>query len=56
VSPKPPGAGKEPLPPSLSFQIPGRAVDAINDFVAKMMRRLQDLVRDLENQQSERAL
>jgi hypothetical protein len=56
ASPKPPGAGKEPRPDSLSIQIPGLAIDEINDFIAKMMRRLQDLVRDLENQQSERAL
>jgi uncharacterized coiled-coil protein SlyX len=56
ASPKPSGAGKEPLPASPSIQIPGLAIDEINDFVAKMMRRLQDLVRDLESQQSERAL
>ena len=56
ASPKPPGAGKEPRPTSPSVQIPGPAIDEINDFIAKMMRRLQDLVRDLENQPSERAL
>ena len=44
------------LPAGPSFHIPGLAVDEINDFVAKMMRRLQDVVRDLERPESERAL
>lgn len=51
-----PGADKERLPAGPSFHIPGLAVDEINDFVAKMMRRLQDVVRDLERPESERAL
>jgi HAMP domain-containing protein len=56
VGPKSPGAGTAPLPGSPSIEIPGSAIDEINDFVAKMMRRLQDLVRDLENQSSQREL
>jgi hypothetical protein len=56
ATPKSPGIGSAPLPSSPSTQIPGSAIDEINDFVAKMMRRLQDLVRDLENQSSQREL
>ena len=56
ATPKSPGIGTAPLPSSPSTQIPGSAIDEINDFVAKMMRRLQDLVRDLENQSSQREL
>jgi hypothetical protein len=56
ATPKSPGIGTAPLPSSPSIQIPGSAIDEINDFVAKMMRRLQDLVRDLKNQSSQREL
>jgi HAMP domain-containing protein len=56
TGPKSPGVGTGARPGSPSIEIPGLAIDEINDFVAKMMRRLQDLVRDLENQSSQREL
>ena len=44
-----------PLPANPSTQFPGLALDEMNDF-AKMIRSLQDLVRDLKRQQAGQAL
>jgi hypothetical protein len=45
-----------PLPANPSTQFPGLALDEMNDFINKMIRSLQDLVRDLERQEAGQAL
>ncbi|MGH6827120.1 hypothetical protein [Methyloceanibacter sp.] len=41
-----------PLPANPSTQFPGLALDEMTDFVNKMIRRLQDLVRDLKQHEA----
>jgi hypothetical protein len=41
-----------PLPANPSAQFPGFALNEMNDFINKMIRRLQDLVRDLKQQEA----
>lgn len=41
-----------PLPANPSTQFPALALDEMTDFINKMIRRLQDLVRDLKQQGS----
>lgn len=50
------GRGKEPSPAGPSFYIPGLEVDQITDFVTKLIRHLQDMVRDFKQEEAERAL
>ncbi len=45
-------AGAGPLPANPSIQLPGLALNEMNDFINKMIRRLQDLVRDLKQQEA----
>lgn len=45
-----------PLPANPSTQFPGLALDEMTDFINKMIRRLQDLVHDLKQQEAEQAL
>lgn len=45
-----------PLPANPSTQFPGLALDEMNHFIDKMIRSLQDLVRDLKQQESGQAL
>jgi uncharacterized coiled-coil protein SlyX len=45
-----------PLPANPSFHIPEAAVDEVTDFIAKLMRRLDDLVRDLKGDETKRWL
>ena len=47
-------AGSVPANPSTQF--PGLALDEMNDFINKMIRSLQDLVRDLKRQETGQAL
>ena len=47
-------AGPPPANPSTQF--PGLALDEMTDFVNKMIRRLQDLVHDLKQQEAGQAL
>ncbi len=44
------------LPANPSTQFPGLALDEMNDFINKMIRSLQDLVRDLKRQEARQAL
>jgi len=44
------------LPVGPSFQIPGVSLDDMNALADKIMRRLQDMVRELKQQESERTL
>ena len=44
------------LPANPSTQFPGLALDEMNDFINKMIRGLQDLVRDLKRQEAGQAL
>jgi predicted nucleotide-binding protein (sugar kinase/HSP70/actin superfamily) len=44
------------LPANPSTQFPGLALDEMNDFINKMIRSLQDLVRDLKRQEAGQAL
>ncbi|HXE03892.1 MAG TPA: hypothetical protein VN518_04630 [Methyloceanibacter sp.] len=41
-----------PLPANPSTQFPGLALGEMNDFINKMIRSLQDLVRDLKRQEA----
>jgi hypothetical protein len=41
-----------PLPANPSTQFPGLALNEMTDFVNKMIRRLQDLVHDLKQQEA----
>jgi len=50
------GSGKEPLPASPAFQLPQVALDEMTDFVNEMVRRLQDMVRDLKQPEAEKSL
>ena len=45
-----------PLPANPSTQFPGLALDEMSDFINKMIRSLQDLVRDLKQQEAGQAL
>jgi hypothetical protein len=45
-----------PLPANPSTQFPGLALDEMNHFIDKMIRSLQDLVRDLKQQEAGQAL
>ena len=45
-----------PLPANPSTQFPGLALDEMSDFVNKMIRSLQDLVRELKQQEAGQAL
>ena len=45
-----------PPPASPSTQFPALALDEMTDFINKTIRRLQDLVRDLKQQDDGRAL
>jgi hypothetical protein len=45
-----------PLPANPSTQFPALALDEMTDFINKMIRRLQDLVRDLKQQDDGQAL
>ena len=45
-----------PLPANPSMQFPGLALDEMSDFINKMIRSLQDLVRDLKQQEAGQAL
>jgi len=45
-----------PLPANPSTQFPTLALDEMTDFINKMIRRLQDLVRDLKQQDDGQAL
>ena len=45
-----------PLPANPSTQFPALALDEMTDFINKMIRRLQDLVRDLKQQGDGQAL
>jgi hypothetical protein len=45
-----------PLAAKPSTQFPGLALDEMNDFINKMIRSLQDLVRDLKRQEAGQAL
>ncbi len=49
-------ADKEPFASRPSIQLPGAALDEMNEFVDRLVRRLQDMVRDLKQRESERAL
>jgi hypothetical protein len=49
-------AATEPRPVGPSIQIPGVTLDEMNAWADKIMRRLQDMVRDLKQQDSERTL
>jgi hypothetical protein len=44
------------LPANPATQFPGLALDEMSDFVNKMIRSLQDLVRDLKQQEAGQAL
>lgn len=44
------------LPVGPSIQIPGVSLDEMNALADKIMRRLQDMVRELKQQESERTL
>ena len=45
-----------PLPANPSTQFPALALDEMTDFINKMIRRLQDLVRNLKQQDDGQAL
>jgi hypothetical protein len=45
-----------PLPANPSTQFPALTLDEMTDFINKMIRRLQDLVRDLKQQDDGQAL
>lgn len=45
-----------PLPANPSTQFPALALDEMTDFINKMIRHLQDLVRDLKQQDDGQAL
>jgi hypothetical protein len=49
-------AQEGPLPANPSTQFPALALDEMTDFINKMIRRLQDLVRDLKQQDDGQAL
>src|SRR5262249_41540515 len=49
-------AEAEPLPGNPSAQFPNLALDEMADFINKMIRRLQDLVQDLKQQDQSQAL
>ena len=49
-------AEAKPLPGNSSAQFPNLALDEMTDFINKMIRRLQDLVRDLKQQDQSQAL
>jgi len=50
------GASKESGPENPSAQFPELALDEMTDFINKMIRRLQDMVRDLKQQEAGQAL
>ncbi|MGB6389695.1 MAG: hypothetical protein WBF11_06630 [Methyloceanibacter sp.] len=49
-------AEQEPFAARPSIRLPGAALDEMNEFVDRLVRRLQDMVRDLKQRESERAL
>jgi hypothetical protein len=49
-------AAKEAAPVGPSIQFPGLTLDEMNAFADKIMRRLQDMVRTMKQQDSERTL
>jgi len=50
------GAEGGPLPANPPTQFPGLALDEMTNFVNKMIRSLQDLVRELKRQEAGQAL
>ena len=49
-------AEADPLPANPAAQFPGLALDEMTGFINKMIRSLQDLVRDLKQQEAGQAL
>jgi hypothetical protein len=49
-------AGPSKVPANPNAQFPGLALDEMTDFINKMIRRLQDMVRDLKQQEVGQAL
>ena len=46
----------EPLAVGPTLQLPGSALDEVSKFVDKLIRHLQDMVRELKQHETERAL